>query len=321
MKKIAIYLAVLMFLGMSCSEDVTVNPELVGPLYGLSKGEPGSVDELIYQTWEEWGMYYLYDYQEYAFQVTNFSGSFEKWYKPMKPEYKALIPKLIDVVQNGIFVGMNKELVKGSWFVRTFLCDSICDAYDYDEDELVEYYLASDDFIIIPGFGEKMQGYTDDDWNALKEKLSSLLISRLYLGAEEQPDDFFALRLKQSNGKDQTAIYAPWPTDPAGRYSPNVYTFRTNGYIRSQSNSWQSETVLIVKAPEDLADYISFLTQTTKEELDYNFQVFPRVLQRAAALVPYLMRVLSMNLDAMQQANCPDDPVEDGYFANLKYTE
>ena len=45
MKKIAIYLATVMFLGISCSEEVTVNPELAGPLYGLTKGEPGSVDE------------------------------------------------------------------------------------------------------------------------------------------------------------------------------------------------------------------------------------------------------------------------------------
>ena len=27
---------------ISCSEDVKVNPELAGPLYGLTKGEPGS---------------------------------------------------------------------------------------------------------------------------------------------------------------------------------------------------------------------------------------------------------------------------------------
>ena len=42
MKKIAIYLIMILFLGISCSEDVKVNPELAGPLYGLTKGEPGS---------------------------------------------------------------------------------------------------------------------------------------------------------------------------------------------------------------------------------------------------------------------------------------
>ena len=38
MKKIAIYLIMILFLGISCSEDVKVNPELAGPLYGLTKG-------------------------------------------------------------------------------------------------------------------------------------------------------------------------------------------------------------------------------------------------------------------------------------------
>lgn len=322
MKKIAIYLMAVMFLGAACSEDIEVNPELAGPLYGLVKGEPGSVDELIYETWEEWGMYYLYDYEYYAFQVSNWSGHFEKWYTPMQQEDRELIRKLVDVVQGGIFVGLDKELVKGSWFVRTFLCDSLCDASEYDPDKVVEDYLENGDCIVIPGFGERMRGYTEEDWNALKDKFSDLLISRLYLGAEEQPDEFFDLRLKKSNGSDETAIYADvWGEDPVKKYSKGVYTFRLNGYVRSEPSSWSAETVRIVDRQTDLADYISFLTKTEKAELDYNFRIFPKMLQRAVALVPYLMRVLSMNLDAMQQANCPDDPVEEGYFANLKYEE
>lgn len=85
--------------------------------------------------------------------------------------------------------------------------------------------------------------------------------------------------------------------------------------------SFQKETIKIPDRQTDLADYISFLTTTGKAELDYTFRVFPKMLQRTVALVPYLMRVLSMNLDMMQQTNCPDDPVEDGYFTSLKYTE
>ena len=91
MKKITIYLIMILFLGISCSEEVKVNPELAGPLYGLTKGEPGSVDELIYNTWEEWGMYYLYKFEPYAFQVTNWSGYFNKWYTPVKEENTEVI--------------------------------------------------------------------------------------------------------------------------------------------------------------------------------------------------------------------------------------
>jgi len=319
MKKIAIYLITILFLGNSCSEDVDVNPELAGPLYGLTKGEPGSVDELIYKTWEEWGMYYLYKFEPYAFQVTNWSGYFNKWYVPVREENKEVIRKIIDHIQNGIFVGMDKDLVKGSWFVRTFLCDSLCDDNDYDSDELVDTYLQNGDCIILAGVGDKMKNFTDDDWNKWREELSSLLISRLYLGASEQPDAFFDLRLKKANGSDATAIYAnEWEDDPAERYSPGVYTFRKNGFVRSKPNSFSTETVLIVPRDMDLADYISFLTTTGKAELDYNFEVFPRMLERAAALVPYLQRVLSMDLEAMQNSACPDDPVEADYFKNLK---
>ena len=171
MKKIAIYLATEMFLGISCSEEVTVNPELAGPLYGLTKGEPGSVDELIYNTWEEWGMYYLYDYQKNAFQVSNRSGTSTRWYTPMKSEYKELIPKLIDIVQNGIFLGMDKELLKESWFVRTFLCDSLCDASSNNKRRLVEDYLVNGDCIIIPGFelkgdNSKLSKFNDEFKNS-----------------------------------------------------------------------------------------------------------------------------------------------------------
>ena len=109
--------------------------------------------------------------------------------------------------------------------------------------------------------------------------------------------------------------------DPDKKYSDNVYTFRFCGYVRSVPTSFQKETIKIPDRQTDLADYISFLTTTGKAELDYTFRVFPKMLQRTVALVPYLMRVLSMNLDMMQQTNCPDDPVEDGYFTSLKYTE
>ena len=300
MKKIAIYLIMILFLGISCSEDVKVNPELAGPLYGLTKGEPGSVDELIYNTWEEWGMYYLYKFEPYAFQVTNWSGYFNKWYTPVKEENTDVIRKIIDHIQGGIFVGLDKDLVQGSWFVRTFLCDSLCDDYDYNSEKVVD-------------------NFTDEDWAKWKEELSSLLISRLYLGAAEQPADFFNSRMKKANGQEASSILGNlWEDDPVGKYSPNVYTFRKNGYVRSKPNFTGPETIFVPDQQMDLADYISFLTTNKKTELEYNFEVFPRMLERAVALIPYLQRVLSMDLEAMQNANCPEDPVETDYFKNLK---
>lgn len=38
MKKITIYLIMILFLGISCSEEVKVNPELAGPLLWFDEG-------------------------------------------------------------------------------------------------------------------------------------------------------------------------------------------------------------------------------------------------------------------------------------------
>ena len=58
-------------------------------------------------------MYYLYDYEYYAFQVSNWSGHFEKWYTPMQQEDRELIRKLVDVVQGGDFRGTGQGVGEG----------------------------------------------------------------------------------------------------------------------------------------------------------------------------------------------------------------
>lgn len=316
-----IYLCLLPFLWLfaACSEDVTYNPELAGPLYGLEKGEPGSVDELIYNTWEYCGVYYLYDYSDYAFLVTNWSGYFNKWYAPVKEENKEMVRTVVNAIQNEVFAGMDGDYIRRNWFVRVFLCDSLCDDYDYNPDELVGTYMQNEDLLIIPNVGEVMKNYTDEDWTNWKKEFSSLLIGRLYLGATEDPTDFFDLRYKNpKTGKEATAIFAnEWQEDPDEKYSPGVYTFRKCGYVRSKPALGSSETVLIVDRKTDVADYINFLTMTEKTELDYVWRIFPAMLERAIALIPYLENVLGLDIVTMQNANCPEDPVEVGYFKNL----
>ena len=319
MKKIinSCLLAVALFLA-ACSEDVNPNPELAGPLYGLQKGEPGSVDELIYNTWEHCGVHYIYDYEYYAFQVTNWSGYFNKYYTPVKEENKEVIRKVVTNIQEGVFAGMDADFIRRNWFVRVFLCDTLCDGYAYDEDDVVDTYMENQDMLIIPNVGEKMQNFTDEDWAKWQTEFSNLLISRLYLGASEQPTAFFDLRFKNANGKEATYFLTTvWVEDPEHRYSKNVYTFRTKGYIKSKPSSFQVETINVVDKQKDVADYINFLTTTTKEELDHNWSRFPLLLQRAKALIPYLGDVLGLDITAMQNANCPDDPVSADYFKNL----
>lgn len=320
MKKIInLYLLPLMLLWGACSEDVNPDPQLAGPLYGLAKGEPGSVEELVYQTWEYCGVYYLWDYGDYAFQVTNWSGYFNKWYTPVKEENKELVKMVIHAIQNEVFAGMDGDYIRRNWFVRVFLCDSLCNDYDYNSDKVVNTYLQNEDMLIIPNLGERMKEYTEEDWTNWKKEFSSLLVGRLYLGATEEPTAFFDLRYKNpTTGKEATAIFTnAWEEDPDEKYSPGVYTFHKYGYVRSKSDGWSSETVLIVDRKTDVADYINFLTMTEKTEMDYIWAHFPKMLERAIALIPYLEDVLGLDIVTMQNANCPHDAVETDYYKNL----
>lgn len=321
MKKI-IYICLLpvMMLFAGCSEDINPNPELAGPLYGLQRGEPGSVDELIYKTWESCGVYYLYDYSEYSFLVTNWSGFFSKWYTPVKEENKELVRDVVNLIQDEVFAGMDGDFIRRNWFVRVFLCDSLCDDSEYNLDEVIEDFLENGDMLIIPGVGNKMKGYTDEDWGSLKEKFSNLLISRLYLGATEEPTAFFDLRYKDpKTGKEATAIYGTsWEDDPIEEYSPNVYTFRSCGYIKSKANFTGPETIFVPDRQQDVADYITFLTGTTKTELEHVFTRFPKVLERTVTIVPYLVDILGLDIVTMQNTNCPEDPVGADFFKNLR---
>lgn len=311
-----ICLAAGLLIFSGCSDDDTdLCQELTGPLYGLHKGDPGSADELIYNIWENCGVYYLYNYEPNAFQVTNWSTSFNYEYTPVKAGDTEAVKRVVSNIHNNVFAGMDADFIRRNWFVRVFLCDELSTSTGK---KVTNPYLENADALIIPNVNEKILEYTDADWAKYTANFSDLLISRLYLGAPVEPTNFFDLRPKKPNGSDLTGIYKDeWVDDPDGRYSPNVYTFHSRGYIRSKPTTIQTETVLIVDRKTDVADYINFLTKTTKEEMDWCWAHFPVMKQRAQVLIPYLLDILGLNLEGMQNANVPDDPVPSGYYRNL----
>ena len=300
----------------SCSDDdMDLSQELTGPLYELKKGEPGSVDELIYNIWEDCGVYYLYNYGPNAFQVSNWSSAFNYEFTPVKSEDMEAVRGVVSNIQNKVFAGMDNDFIHRNWYVRVFLCDEL---FNSSGRKVTDPYVENADALIIPNVNQKILEYTEEDWDKWATNFSDLLISRLYLGATVEPTEFFDLRPKRANGKDLTAIYTDaWIADPDQRYSKNVYTFRTNGFVRSKPTSLQVESVMIVDRKTDVADYINFLTKTTKEEMDWCWAHFPLMKQRAQVLIPYLYDVLGLDLESMQNANVPDDPVSSGYYRNL----
>ncbi len=311
-----ICLAAGLVLLSACSDDKQdLSQELTGPLYGLQKGEPGSVDELIYNIWENCGVYYLYDYSPNAFQVTNWSTYFGCTYTPVSPDDMEAVRSVVSNIQDKVFTGMDMDFIHRNWYVRVFLCDEL---YNSSGKAVTDPYYENADVLIIPNVNSKILEYSEEEWDKWITSFSDLLISRLYLGASVEPTEFFALRPKKANGTDLTYILtSDWIIDPDERYSKNVYTFRTYGYIKSKSNAYQSETVNIVAQQADVADYITFLTKSTKEEMDWCWAHFPLMKQRAQALIPYLYDVLELDLESMQNANVPADPVPSGYYRSV----
>ena len=299
-----------------CSDDdKDLSKEIAGPLYGLQRGEPGSVDELIYNIWEDCGVYYLYNYGPNAFQVTNWSTSFNYDFTPVKSENMDAVKNVVSTIHDKVFAGMDLDFIHRNWYVRVFLCDEL---YNSSGSQVTSPYLENADALIIPNVNERLLAYTDADWEEWATDFSDLLISRLYLGASVEPTDFFDLRPKNANGADLSAIYTDaWIIDPDERYSKNVYTFHTYGFIKSRPTLVQVESVMIVTRQTDVADYITFLTKSTMEEMDWCWEHFPLMKQRAHALIPYLYDVLELDLESMQNANVPDDPVPAGYFQNI----
>lgn len=310
---ICLVAALLAFSG--CSDDEPdMTSQVTGPLYGLKKGAAGSVDELIYNIWEGTGVYYLYNFERDAFLVSNFSGYFGYDYTPVAPENTEAVRLVVKNIQDKVFKGMDNDFIHRNWFVRVFLCDELTNS---SGNAPADPYVVNSDALIVHNVNADVLTRTDVEWDTWAGKFSDLLNSRLYLGATEQPTAFFDLRPKKSNGTEIIAIYKPWTEDPDGRYSPNVYTFRSYGYVRSKANFIGPETVFVVDQKADISDYITFLTKTTKEELDWNWAKFPAMKKRAAALIPYLIDVLNLPLEEMQNANVPDDPVPTGYYRNF----
>lgn len=309
-------MAAMLFVTACSDDDVNPSPELAGPLYGLEKGTPGSVDELIYKTWEHSGVYYLYNYSDDAFLVSNWSGHVSYTYTPVKEENIEAVRQVVSHINDNVLGGMDGDFIRRNWYVRVFMCDELLDLYDR---AVTDVYVENADILILPNVNGTMLAKTDDEWTKWATSLSDLLISRLYLGATVQPTAFLALRPKGANGRELSAIYTDeWITDPDGRYSPNMYTFRTKGYVKSRATSVQNESVMVVKEQQDVADFINFLTKTSKEELEWNWSHFDALKQRALVLIPYLYDELGLDLDQMQNSNAPEDPVPAGYFKNLK---
>lgn len=296
----------LAFMALSCSDDLTIDENLSEVGYDLPQGEPGSLDALIYDVYERYGTYVLYDFDEQDIRV-EWTGSWSNHYSPVPEGSEQYIRQTIEFVQKELLDGYTDDFVRRNLVYRIFLVDTL-NALFSEPDEF-EYLVEREHGWVIGNVGPRMAEWTDEDWNELKTELSSKFTLAFYGAASIKPTQFLALRYGE--------LTMPMDLeDPLEEYDAQRYTTYTYGYIRGKVIA-NNESWLTPAEDQDFADYITFLTTTPATELMHVLDRFEAVRERAKVLVPYLDTTLGLGVAATQNKNCPNDPIAEDYFSTL----
>lgn len=304
-----IWLLVVAFgLFIACSEDVTTNEDLQKIGYELSKGAPGSLDAIIYEMYERYGTYVLYDFEEQDIR-REWKTEWNKWYSSMKKGNEEYAKRIVEFVQKEILEGYTDDFVRENLVYRIFLVDSLCKSYEYDEGSLVKL-LNKEHGWVISNVGPQLNDWKESDWVKLKNELTSVFTLGFYEAAPVKPTQFIALR-------EDGVVISTKEKDPEGKYGKEQYNFYKLGYVRWKVLPHGLPNSLTPAIEQDFADYITFLTTTPATELSYVLNRFERMRERTKILVPYLNDVLKLNVVATQNKNCPEDPVSADFFSKL----
>lgn len=310
LKNIVIGLLTLTVLGMNgCSEDnLTVDESLNAPLLTLPKGEPGSIDEMIYKIYERYGTYVLYKFDEKLIRqewTTHFFGE----YIPVKPGNEEYVREMLTFIQENLFDNYTDDFVRRSLVYKIFLVDSV------KESSLSSSYsdlVAGEHKYIIANVGPQLDEFTDARWTEIKNLLQNEFVKSFYGAATIKPTQFIALRT--------SGIALGIPTtdmDPLGEYDDYTYMFYVAGFVKWKNLSHGRPNSLTPDESQDFADFLTLLTTNGKTELTNVIKRFDKMKERIMVLVPYLNNVLNLNVVETQNQNCPEDPIPVDFFSQF----
>lgn len=309
MKKVKyniLMLCLLAWAAFACSDDLAIDESLAEVGYELPQGEEGSLEALIYDIYERYGTYVLYDFDEQDIQV-EWTGSWTNNYSPVPEGSEQYIRQTIEFMQTELFDGYTDDFVRRNLVYRIFLVDTL-NALFAEPDEF-EYVVEREHGWVIGNVGPRMAEWTDEDWSTLQTELTSLFTLSFYEAAPIKPTQFLALRYGEFSLPMDLE-------DPLGEYEAQRYTTYTYGYVRAMVIA-NGETWLCPDEDQDFADYITFLTTTPATELMHVLERFETMRERAKVLVPYLDTTLGLGVVATQNKNCPNDPIAEDYFSTL----
>ena len=291
----------------ACSEDDITADETRGePAYVLSPGEPGSVEELIYEFYERYGTYVYYEFDDVHLRY-EWTSPWSVYYVPVQPDSEEYVKRMLTFLQENIFDNYTDDFVKRSLVYEIYLVDS-CKTATYTSS--YSDIAVSDHKYVIANVRPEMEDFTEERWNEIRNAVFNQFVLGFYNAAPIKPTEFIALREEGSFIDDDDQ------EDPLGEYSNMDYSWHLIGFMGPKVMAW-GPTMLYPDIEVDFADYLTMLTTSTKTELTNLLTRFERVRERALALVPYLNNTLNLNVVETQNKNCPEDPISENFFSQF----
>ena len=303
-----IYIAlVALFAGgtVACSEDVTADPELSALPYELPRGEEGSLEEAIYKFHERYETYVLCDFSQDDLNNT-WEDMMDYEIVPVKEEYRDCARELLDFIMDDVFSIYPDEFIAQLLPRRIFLVDTI-KSYNGIE-EIVN--LSSNHSVAIGRVGKEMAEFSQSDWDDLSLELTGLVLGNLTV-----PQEFYDL-INYDLMEDVLGIMyiGYYSEDPEGEYDDLYYSLYLCGYLESDSYDDMWGMFYPPEAMDDLADYLVYLMSTPASEIEHLCGRFEVIKNRARVVVQSLLEDQDLDIIAIQNANCPTDPLAADFF-------
>lgn len=325
--KITIFFAsVWMFAAIAgaCEDDITADPDLGLTLEAPEPGAPGTLQEMIYHFYNDYGTYVLDDFTESYIRFT-WTIKWGNSYAPVKPGFEPYAIRMLETIEEALLGTFAENTLKHLPY-RIFLMDTL----KTTSGAVTTLEIRGNDYI-IGRIGPSMDQMTESDWTTLKTTVFQEFTARLYQSSPTPPTEFFSLRPMSEEGVSFIdAIGGEWVEDPLREIYDNAYasddpddwdyesryTYMYGGFVEPV---WVVYGWTMGRTPtlaKDFADYVSFLLTSPATYIDkiMTREDMFRIQERVLALVPYLKDVLDIDAVAVQNKNQPNDPLPAGYY-------
>ena len=300
-----IYIAlVALFAGgtVACSEDdVTADPELSALPYELPRGEEGSLEELIYTFHERYGSYIIYDVTEVELNTTWEDRLYNEIVPVDAEAYRDCMSELVAFMMDDVFVSYPDEFIAELLPRRIYLVDTLL-----QNNNPLNMTSLTNHSLVISRVGKEMAAFEDSDWEDLNMELTGAVLGNLTV-----PQEFYDLIVYDNLSLGVLGFYM---TDPEGEFDDYHYGIYICGLLTSGMRDDTYGMFYVPETVDDLASYLIFFMSTPATEIEHVCERFTVIKDRARVMVQSLLADQGLDLVAIQNTNCPDDPLAADFF-------